>query len=519
MVRLLCYSLIAWMIAFESNSQDSLVRFNELKFDSEFEKSAFDKFFKENEKRAVIDLFLSVSTEGPGKKDIANARINDLVIKLQASGIDKKKPEKKVKTIYDQVHSTFLIKYELISHFNEIFSTGNYNCVTASALYAIIFDKLDIPYAIQEKPTHVFLVAYPNQYNVLVETTSPLFGYLNFDARYKEKFISNLKDSKLIGAAEASSQSTEELFNKYYFQNENIDIRKLIGIHYMNNALYKNDNGNVIEAFKQCEKAYFFYPSPRCSFLLLSFAVDILQKKIEPTGRALLIAKISRYKDQGITVDAVKGEFLRLNEDVLVKQGNRSLYNECADIIVNNGVQDVELIKEIRYIQYYEIGRANYNQGSYSLAKYFFAKALEQQPNNTELGATFFNALVLTMRQKKDEAGILDTVLFYRKRFPSLQNNQNFNSLTANAFLVASSKEMDGNNVELAEGYLKNFEDMYGQNKDLIIDSNATGNAYSKLCSYYFKKGQKEKAKTLLKQGLEIAPDNYELRVRQQMIN
>jgi tetratricopeptide (TPR) repeat protein len=251
----------------------------------------------------------------------------------------------------------------------------------------------------------------------------------------------------------------------------------------------------------------------------LSFAADILQKKIEPIERAQLIAKISRYKDQGITVEVIKGEFLRLNEEVLVKQSNQSLYNECADIVVNNGAQDVELEKEIRYIQYYEIGRANYNQGNYSLAKYFFAKALKQQPNNAELGATFLSTLALTMRQKKDEAGMLDTVLLYRKKFPSLQNNQNFNSLTANAFLVAASLEMDNNKFKLAEEHVKNFEEMYAQNSDLIIDSNVTGNTYSKLCSYYFKNGQKEKARALVKKGLEIAPGNYELRVRQQMIN
>jgi tetratricopeptide (TPR) repeat protein len=123
------------------------------------------------------------------------------------------------------------------------------------------------------------------------------------------------------------------------------------------------------------------------------------------------------------------------------------------------------------------------------------------------------------MRQKINEVDLLDTILLYKERFPALLNNQNFKSLNANAYLVAVIKHMEINNVKVAEEYLSSFEKLYGESSDLVVDPSVTGNAYSALCTYYFKKGQKEKARNLLKKGLEIAPNNYELRVRQQMIN
>lgn len=243
--------------------------------------------------------------------------------------------------------------------------------------------------------------------------------------------------------------------------------------------------------------------------------------KLSPKERAMYIAKISRYSEWGITPEMIQGEFAKLNEEVLVRNNDRQLYKECADIIVTQGLQEDEIRNGVRYIQYYELGRADYNQGRYGMAKYNFAKALDIQPKNAELSATFLGALGFSMRNTND-ASLLDTVLVYKNRFPLLLENNNFKSLLANAYLIASADGMKDNNLKLAEQHITDFEKVYTEgnaDKSLIVSPNLVGEAYSKLCTYYFKKNQKEKAKVFLKKGLEIAPDSYELRIRQQMLN
>lgn len=74
-------------------------------------------------------------------------------------------------------------------------------------------------------------------------------------------------------------------------------------------------------------------------------------------------------------------------------------------------------------------------------------------------------------------------------------------------------------NLAEAEKYKSVFEEMVKSNKDINLVPSIVGSAYSSGCSYYFKKGQKAKAMQLLEKGLELSPDNYELRTRQQMIN
>jgi hypothetical protein len=84
-----------------------------------------------------------------------------------------KTTKNKMKLLFKEVHGYFFVKYDEEAFFSQIFDNGNYNCVTASMLYSIIFDHNKIPFEIKETPTHVYLVAFPGSENIMVETTNP----------------------------------------------------------------------------------------------------------------------------------------------------------------------------------------------------------------------------------------------------------------------------------------------------------------------------------------------------------
>jgi tetratricopeptide (TPR) repeat protein len=424
-----------------------------------------------------------------------------------------------VKIIYDQVHTSFLQKYEPVIRFAEVFKTGNYNCVTATALYALVFEKLKIPYAIQEKPTHVFLVAYPKQNNILVETTTPVFGYLTYDTRYKQNFIDNLKAQKLIGSTEVQTQGIEELFNKYYFQSEDITLAQLVGIHYMNDALFYEDRKDLDNALTQCEKAYLFYPSLRMKYLLMHFVVQILATtQPKPLERATLIGRAARFSKLGITPDMIKGEFAMLTETVLTRDNNKPLYRQCYEII-DQQIDDPELKKDIGYYYHFEIGRQYYNQGAYTPAKNYFAKGMEFQPHNAELGSIFIASLANSLRNEKRAKVLLDTLNSYQERFPNLNDNNKFLSLMAIGYLMAYEEAMRDGKATAGEGYQQKFESLKTSNPDVDAPQSLVGSAYSAAGTYYFRKGQKAKARAIIDRGLEFAPGEYQLRQRKQMIN
>jgi tetratricopeptide (TPR) repeat protein len=408
--KILALTLLPLTLAHDcwSLSADSLVRWNEISFATSFEEHAFNGFLKENNKD-YLQLFLANSPAADQDLKLFEKRIDEILEEINVSGALKKKNEKKIKYIYDLVHSRFLIKYEAENRFYEIARTGNYNCVTATALYAMLFEKLNIPYAIKEEPTHVYLVAYPNAENILVETTTPLSGFLAFDQAYKLDFVNTLKSQKIIGSSEVTSTNIDELFNKYYFGNENITLTQLIGIHFLNDCLFKRDHDDMAGAYEQIKKAYLYYPNTRSEYLLMGFTAERLeQTNLEPINKAILIGRISRFKKIGITNEMIIGEFQNLTQAVLSKRNDKDLYKKCYIEVVRN-INDTELSKEISYIYYYENGRVFYNQGNYTRAKPFFAKALEIQPHNVDLGGIFISCLGQSFRNERNNTAIVDS--------------------------------------------------------------------------------------------------------------
>lgn len=501
-------------------SQDSLVRVQELQFVSNFEKEAFlDLMYKKNSSELLPLLLSTSSTASQETVQQINNKIKSITAKLLAEGLLKKKNEKKIKAIYADVHNTFLKKYEEDVRFADIFTSGNYNCVTASALYALVFEELSISYEVKEEPTHVYLLAYPNSENILVESTSPLKGFVVFDERFKQSFVEALKNQKIIGNSEIANKSTDELFNSYYFKRDKLNLQQLVGIHYSNDAIFKRDKNDIKGAFQQMEKAYLLYQAPKTEYLLMQFGVELITKeKLQPKEKSKLIAKVSRYKNQGITNEMIQGEFANLTNEVLNRDNNKTLYKECFQILTN-GIEDKELVGEISYIYYFENGRILYNQGSFSAAKPFFEKALFFQPNNTDLAGIFTTSIANSLRNERNAKQAYDTLDLYRKKYPVLSQNNNFNSMVAMSYALLFGEAYQKGNLTDAEKYKTQFEEMVTSNRDINIVPSIVGSAYSSGCSYYFKKGQKTKAIKLLEKGLELSPDNYELRTRQQMIN
>lgn len=500
----------------QAESSDSLVRWKEIKFNSPFEQSVFKNYLKDR-RTDPLRLFLSNSPTGEEDLKQFEIKINTTIEAINASGALKKKNDKKVKVIYQMIHDRFLSKYEGENRFYEIIKTGNYNCVTATALYAIFFEKLNIPYAIKEEPTHVYLVAYPNAENVLLETTTPLSGFLSFNTDFKANYVSTLKKQKVIGGTEASSSNVDELFNKYYFGTDNISLTQLVGIHFQNDALFKRDHEDVEGAYEQIKKGYMYYPNTRSEYLLMSFAVEHLQSIQEPLRKASLIGQIARFKETGITADMVKGEFADLTNTVLSKNNDKEMYRKCYEETLRN-INDPDLQSEISYIFYYENGRVLYNQGNYLRSKPYFAKALAIQPNNVDLGSVFVSCLAQSLRNERNNQSILDSLETYQSRFPSLIENKNFTAMLSLTYAIEFGNSYEKGNVTRAEKYQQLFEKHYETEKTLLSPE-SVGRAYSEACVYYFKKGQKTKAKQLLDKGLQIVPDDYQLKARKLMIN
>jgi len=507
-----------------SSLSDSIVRFSEIVYNSKLEEEALKNYFLQNENN-YVDIFLSVT---PGidklKAETVTGRISQSVSAVNNAPEAKKGIEKKAQFIFKHVHDNYLKKYELDNRFNHIFETGAYNCVSASALYAVMFEALGMPYAIKETPTHVYLVAYPSTYAIRVETTDPVFGYYQFSEQYKSKYITNLKQQKLISEEEFNAANTEELFNRYYFNDTTITLSQLVALQYVNDALFKMEKKEFKEAYRQLEKAYLFYPSPRVSYTLIFAAANVLaENEFNDVSNADYLVKLSRFLSNSeyshiVSRDELSNEFARFTDKMLLENYRPALYDSVYHKL-KTGIKDSTLLQEISFLYNFHYGQALIMQMQTSKSLQYLEKAYSLKPNHLQAQTFLVGAIANKIDNLGSIEAIISAITRYKNDFPDLSGNDMFNSLTMNMYIAAGGYYFSEGKQLIAEEYLDKFEKMFAEKAGVLINEELVGNSYSEAASYYFKKGNYPKTKSVLRKGLEYAPDNYKLKKRLEMMN
>jgi tetratricopeptide (TPR) repeat protein len=504
------------VFSLKTQSQDTLVWLNELSFSTSREKDAFYKAIQEQQP----DYFKLFNYDKLPETDYRKNKFYTFLKGLDIGDKGGKKNSKRVKYIYENVHTAFLTKYQAKNSFSEIFETGFYNCVSATALYCMAFEYFKIPYVIKEKPNHVYPVAYPQTDIVVVETTNPMVGSISFSEQFKRAYIENLRKQKLVSNHEVQSTDATSLFDQYFFGKESeVTLSQLVGIQYMNDGIFKFEEEDFSTSYKQWEKAYMFYKTDQVvNGLVLSYykAFQSLTKK--DSLHASLVAKLSRFTKFGVAQDHVKGEFGNAIQALLFENGNaeglKNYYN-----VLQKGVRNKELKDELAFLYEYESGRYLFNQGRFSVSKPHFEKAFDLRPNNQDVQKIYLQVIAHGFRNATKGKEVLSVLKEALSRHSVLSNNNLFNSMLASSYLQLFGESFEDNKPNEGDEFRIAFEKIFTENNELTVEPAFIGQAYSQAAVYYFKRSQIQKAKSIIDKGLAIDPNNRELQARKRLIN
>lgn len=501
------------------NNSDSISVLADLSYNSPLEEKFFKAMLEKKDKESILGLFMAIDSTVTNASYAKYLRFfQDALHELKTKKLEKKTPEKKIKTIYGTVHDMFLKKYELENNFSDIFSIGSYNCVSATALYSLIFHELRIPYKIKETPTHVYIISYPNTSSILVETTDPTAGYYMLNERFKENFVNNLKSNKLISDAEYRTASINEIFDQYYFSESDISLIQLLGIQYSNDAIYKMDKLEWEKAFFQLEKGYLLYPSEKIKFLLLSASANILENiKYGSTKDLDLLVKISRHQEVGITPENIAAEFHKITRDQLIDDYQPTRYGQSYQYLMAE-ITDSATREEISVVYNYELGRVLLNKGEFRKSLEALENAYRQRPTNVDVQSMLIGAIINDLRSYDTNTEVVARMESHSKSFPQLIDNNNFASVLAGAYLIQFGQAFEQNKRTEGEKYKILFEEMYQKRSHLSIDKSNIGRAYSIAAIFFFKNGNTAKAKKILHEGLALSPGNFEITQRLNMM-
>jgi hypothetical protein len=142
----------------------------------------------------------------------------------------------KARQVYTFLHDNILTEYNDTTSLNNLFRNGQYNCVSANLLFALLAKDMSIAIKIWSTPFHVFATVAGNDRVIRIEMTEPEKG---FDFSFPpELIVRYLLNYDLITPQELAQQGTAEIVRTFFDSAGEIYFNDLLAIFHINRSLH-----------------------------------------------------------------------------------------------------------------------------------------------------------------------------------------------------------------------------------------------------------------------------------------
>lgn len=218
-----------------------------------------------------LQLLLSNATGmNEEKEEIYRSEIEEFSRKMRQKQLRKRDEKAFLDKLFYAVQRRFLKEYQPFQSFSALLQNGTYNCLSATALYALLLDELEISYQIYETDYHIFLMletASGDQ--VLFETTDPMNGFVDRQEEIDRR-IAEIRNDEL-----AENTTPERAYVDFDLQVfRPVSLQQLAGLQYYNQAAYLYNKQQIEEATLALSKGRLLYQAERFDKLKGLIAAD-----------------------------------------------------------------------------------------------------------------------------------------------------------------------------------------------------------------------------------------------------
>lgn len=503
-------------LAFLLLASYSLLATDSLLFRSNFERSQIQLALQGPE---VNYIALYSAIDADSTTFLEHVSKLEMFYRYMTPKIDGQRSSKqKAKLIFKEVHNQFFRQYDEDVTFDRIFRDGKYNCVTASMLYAVVLQHYGVPYEIKEKPTHVYIVAFPATDNILFETTNPR-GLFVPDEKSKRAFVDGLVTAKFTTREHVSSVGMERAFNEFYYNNGSISLIQLAGIQYYNRSIYLHAEEKTDEAIRNVLLVNLLYPSSKHQYLKLAYLNVALKNSHFETEKDIFY--LCEYANSSRDVSDRKlviSTFEQILSDQLYKKSNETFVKEAYEI-VKSRFQDKDMLKDITYDYLAGMSYWTAMKGDATQSLEYAGQAFDLNPKDVRLQDVIVRDIVLKTEKLKGKQKNIDQLNAYAARFPFLTNHGTFRTLMIYQLGLASYGLFLENEGTEGYKYLNQMEQALKEDNEKVSTlDQLIGMAYAEAGAYHFRRKEYKEAKKIILRGLEIVPDHGELKERLKIV-
>lgn len=516
--RLMLVVFLAGMSLFVYGQTQPDFAFDELQFSTDYEKKLFRDFSQQKPD------YLRLLCVSGGKLDRVGGNAYqlklDMFLKKIKEKVNKRSSTKKVKFIFNQVQRDWLKQYKRENYFQELFDKGEFNCVSGSALYALILDHFEIPFKVNIMLEHVNIEAHIDGRGQLLESTLPDLGYLNIDKKYISEYVYSLVEMKVIPEEEYGNTLLTELYEKYKEKHKEGGLKELCALQFYNEGTYlslRQENDKALQAYM---KGYFISPSQLGITGVSSSLRKILSQSDYKNEKHITYLKwLFRLGGHGRLMGGLlENYFHRFTQLVLEERGEVELYKAVTKSLIHE-LKNSEVKNQLVYFHSRVMTQHYLFAGKAEDILPYLKEAYRLKP-----GSNKTKNLVLGYVSKKlapigDMEVLEKEILKLEADFPFLIADPFFIGAKLNTWLIMAAHYYRMGEGGKAEGYINYFENHFVNLENSNVDRYSIGKAYGSAVSYYFKIGNKRKSVLKVNRGLEFVPNNYDLQRKKQQLN
>ena len=234
-----------------------------------------------------LQAYYRVSSEKDLNSDKLQRHLEKLSKKKQSS------PDEVsfLKHVFVKTHERFLKEYRTVATFDEMFHNGVYNCMTGTALFALVLEHLQYDYQVIETNYHIFLTVSAGNKQVLIETTDPVAGFVS-----DEKAISQRIASYKFGNTAVASNDDRVHFRYNASLYNSINLGNIQGLLHFNMAVAAYNNQDIAASIEQLSFAYGYYNSERMEEFSKIIMLTILEGKYNSSDKDRFFMKLRSIK-------------------------------------------------------------------------------------------------------------------------------------------------------------------------------------------------------------------------------
>ncbi|WP_343633397.1 hypothetical protein [Fluviicola sp.] len=488
-------------------------------FELEKYRSDYEREVLLNKHATHLEMLMALGDDASAEKTLAvKKQLDEFVNEVKSSGMMRMSEAKLMKELHKKIHERFLRRYKYVSPFNEIFKTGQYNCVSGTALFALVLEELDIPYNIQEMPTHVYIMAYPDTKAISVEMTALKDASYIPARKDVSKAVRTLVEFGLSTPEKIRQQGELQVYNAFFNTNSVVNLKQLAGIQYYNEAIVAVNENQLLLAFEQISKAEKWYDVDKARLLkaelLVTLMADADFSSMDDIGYLVGYANIKKADQTKVYYQYAKF----LNAQLLTK-GNKALADSSYTYIEAH-LQDTATLKRMGALYYFCV--SDYYSNAYNLKKQLEYAELSYNTSVETPGIQLWlvRCIMLSIsKTNEDEEEILAKLDAYADKYPFLRKHNLYlvgyfyaYAELSNKFYVDNDGTKGKKYFDLAVQAMNDMEDKE------VLDQDNIGWLYAEAGAYLYRENDYKAALKILEEGLKLAPGHERIVARIEIV-